>query len=215
MSIIESEETVAWELEDLYRHLLSGPDADYRETWRAFAMNARYQRELESAAMRVVRAHRLPIERVGDVVQEALIVLAERLRRRADLGFQPKYGEQRFLAWLRAVARSHCRRALDRQRSRERCGAELDREWPACHAPTANWRAELADAVASLDEPLREVVEVYRQFGSVEAVGARLGLSTTTAWRRFRAAVRELRLRCRPFTASGRLIGTTTVVEKW
>ncbi len=81
--------------------------------------------------------------------------------------------------------------------------------------PTADWRAELADAVASLDEPLREVVEVYRQFGSVEAAGAELGLSTTTAWRRFRAAVRQLRRRCRPFTRSGRLVGTATVVEKW
>ena len=56
MSIVESEPTVVWELGDLYRRLLSGPDADYRETWRAFATNARYLRELQAAALGVVRA---------------------------------------------------------------------------------------------------------------------------------------------------------------
>jgi len=215
MSIVESEKVVVGELDDIYRWLLSEEATDYRETWRVFVANPRYWRELQSAALGVVRARRLPAECVADVTQEALIVLAERLRRRGNLGFRRQFGEERFLAWIRAVIRSHCRHAADRQRSREPRAAELDGDWAAYHTPSADRRAELADAVASLDKPLCDVVQAYWQAGSIEPVAAQLGLSTTTAWRRFRAAARKLRSRCSPFVASGRLVGITQVVEKW
>ncbi|HEV3006711.1 MAG TPA: sigma-70 family RNA polymerase sigma factor [Pirellulales bacterium] len=215
MSIVESEPIVVWELEDLYLRLLSGPDADYRETWRTFVTNARYRQELQSAAIGVVRAHRLPAERVGDVVQEAIVVLAERLSRRGNLGFRAQYGEERFLAWIRAVVRSHCRHAVNRQRWRELRAAEVERDGPLAYWATAGWRVELADAIASLDQPLREVVEAYWQTGSIAPVGKQLGLSTTTAWRRFRAAVRQLRDRCGPVPDGGRLIGSARILKKW
>jgi DNA-directed RNA polymerase specialized sigma24 family protein len=215
MSIVDPQLTAACELDEIYRCLTAKPTPDYRETWRVFAVNETYRRELQSAAVGLLRAHRRTRERVAEVTQEALVVLAERLRERGDLGFCPHYGKERFLAWIRAVARSHCRHALDRQQVRQRCRSELDREWAACSAQPAAWRGELAEAVESLDEPLRAVAAAYWRLGSVGAVAEQLGLSTTTAWRRFRAAVRKLRSRLSPVAASGRLVGICRVVEKW
>ena len=213
MSTVESEQIVVWELEELYRCLLSQQIADYRDTWRVFVTNTRYQRELQSAAIGVVRARRLPAEHVADIVQEAFVILAERLRCRSNLGFEPKYGEERFLAWIRAVVRSHCRHAADRQRFRVQ--TEVDSGWASCRAPRDEWRAELADGVRSLDKPLREIVESYSRTGSIALVAEELGLSTTTAWRRFRVAVRQLSDRCSPLTTSGQPVGTTRVIQKW
>lgn len=144
-----------------------------------------------------------------------LLILADCLRRRGDLGFDPRHGEQHFLAWLRKVVRSHCPQALRRERPRRRSGTMFDEEWAALHAPTVSWRAELADAIQSLDEPLRAVLAAFQQHGSLEAVARQLGLSPTTAWRRFRAALDRVRMRCAPFAASGRLVGIPTIIKKW
>jgi RNA polymerase sigma factor (sigma-70 family) len=165
----------------VYRCLLAGPAADYRQTWRVFAANGRYRAELTSAAARLLRQRCLSVDRADDVVQDALLILAECLRRRCDLGFGPSHGQEHFLAWLRKVIRSHCQQALRRQRVREWRAAELDDEWAAQCAPTVPCRAELADAIQSLDEPLRAIIGAFQNHGSLEAVARQLGLSPTTA----------------------------------
>jgi hypothetical protein len=82
-------------------------------------------------------------------------------------------------------------------------------------APNVAWRVELADAIDSLDERLREILIAFGWLGSVLAVAQQLGLRTTTAWRRFRAAGQQVRQRCRPFAETGRLPGISRVMEKW
>jgi DNA-directed RNA polymerase specialized sigma24 family protein len=202
------------ELEEIYCRLLAG-GADYRETWRLFAGNSRYQCELRSAAAHLLRECRLDRLLAPDLVHEALVILAERLRRRSDLGFDRKYGKERFLAWIRGIARLHCRHALRRQRMNRRFRSEIDDQWAGFHVPTLAWRAELADAIQSLTPPEQAVVTAYRQLGSIELVAEHLCLSMSTAWRRLRSAVCSIRRNCRPFGGSGRLAGISTVVEKW
>lgn len=202
-------------LDDLYCRLTAGAAADYRETWRLFAANRRFQIELELAVRRVLHARRLPRQRVPEVVNEALAILADRLRSRSNLGFDPRYGKGRFVAWIRAVVRSHCRHALDGQRLRERSRADLDHEWPAVETPLAALRSELADALETLTQPQRAVVSAFAELGSIEAVARRLGLSRSTAWRRFRAAVTQLRSRCCGEVSSGRLVGGENIAKKW
>lgn len=203
------------ELEEIYCRLLTARATDYRDVWRLFAGNERYRNELHRAALRLLRERRLTRHLAPDIEHEALVVLGERLRRRNDLGFDSTYGKERFLAWIRAIARLHCRHALRRQRARRRSLPDIDVQWAACHAPTVAWRAELADAIQSLSEAQRAVISAYRQFGSIEAVAEQLALSPSTAWRRFRAAVSCLRRRCRPFVATARLVGVSSVAKKW
>jgi RNA polymerase sigma factor (sigma-70 family) len=210
-----SEQSAHDSLDAIYRRLLAGPAADYRQTWQVFAASGRYRAELNSAAARLLRERHLRVDRADDVAHDALLILAECLRRRGDLGFDPSHGQGHFLAWLRKVIRSHCQQALRRQRVREWRGAELDDEWAAQCTPTVPWRAELADAIQSLDEPLRAIVTAFQNHGSLDAVARQLGLSPTTAWRRFRAALQRLQSRCDPFIASGRIVGLPTIIKKW
>jgi DNA-directed RNA polymerase specialized sigma24 family protein len=203
------------ELEDIYHRLRLGHRTDYQETWRIFAGNVRYRAELESVAIRLLRRGRLPSQRAADVVHEALLLLARCLERRGDLGFDPRSGEEQFLAWLHFVARSHCKRVLRRQRLKERWGVQLDDEWATVDAPTAPWLAELTDALQSLTASQQAVVAAYTRFGSIEAAAEHVGLSTTTAWRRFRTAVKDIRRHCRPFAGSGRLVGISRALKKW
>ncbi|MGH7140638.1 MAG: RNA polymerase sigma factor [Pirellulales bacterium] len=215
MSSVASNISELHELEEIYLRLRRSADGDYRETWRLFAGNRRFQIELELAARRVLHARRLPRQRVPEVVNEALSILADRLHSRSNLGFDARYGKERFVAWIRAVARSHCRHALDGHRLRERSRADLDHEWAAVTTPLAALRSELADALETLTQPQRELVSAFAELGSIEAVAGRLGLSRSTAWRRFRAAVRRLRSRCRGEVSSGRLVGGENVAKKW
>ncbi|HET6881009.1 MAG TPA: hypothetical protein VFI31_12685 [Pirellulales bacterium] len=205
------------ELEELYCRLLSGSLADYRATWRLFADNRRYRRELDSAARNLLRRRGLKrgvaAERAADIVQDALLLLAACLERRPDLGFNPRYGRERFPGWLRAVIRSHCRQVLRRERRRR--PQPVDDEWAAIAGPTVEWQAELADACNLLEAPLREVVTAFRELGSIERVAARLGLTRSTTWRWFRRALGELRRDCTPFAASGRLVGDANVRQSW
>lgn len=206
----------AWQqLEEIYCRLTERGEVDYRDTWRLFAANERFQRELRRAAGRLAKTRGIPNDRVPDIVHEALLVLADRLRSRGDLGFDARWGETHFLAWIRAVARSHCRHALVRQRRHGSPHCPLDREWPEIVSPLTSQWADVAEAVQLLSEPLRAVVEAFGELGSTEAVARRLGLSPTTAWRRFRAAVDRLRPRCRDSLASGRLAGLENVTQKW
>lgn len=215
MSTNDSQNAQLEGLDELYCHLMRSADTDDRDTWRHFAANQGYRRELRRAAARLLRARHLPRDRANDVVHDALLLLANCLRRNRNLGFKPEYGRERFVAWLRAVALSHCQWALRRQTTRGRKPDELCEDWAATLEPNVIWRAELSDALESLDERERAVVAAYRQLGSIEAVSECVGLSTTTAWRRFRAAVRILRRRCEPFVASGHIAGLSTVRKKW
>lgn len=201
--------------EEIYCRLSDSAPADYRDTWRLFAANESFRRELDRAARHLARTRGMRGDRVPDIVNEALLVLADRLRSRGNLGFDTGRGQGRFLAWLRAVARSHCRHALQRQRGGARRHFPLDREWPEPTSVLAAQRADLAEAVESLSEPLRAVVDAFGEFGSIKAVARRLGLSQTTAWRRYRAAVARLRPRCGGYVASGRLTGLENVAQKW
>lgn len=200
--------------DDIYRRLSAKPRCDYRETWCALAANDLYRTELRLAAARLVRKHHLPPDCRDDLVQEALVILSECLRR-GNLGFDSRYGKGHLIPWLRAVVRMHCQYALRRQRMCIGSSAPVDAEWAACDAPSVAWRAELADAVRSLDEPLREALLSFGRHGTIQAVAQQLGVSTTTAWRRFHAAVRHIRQNCRPYAETGRIAGNSRVVEKW
>lgn len=200
-------------LDEIYCRLTAEIEGDYRETWRLFAANRRYQQELESAARRLVYVRRLRRERVRETVHDALLVLADCLRANGTLGFDPRFGQERFLAWVRAVARSHCRLALRRRRARRYL--DLDEEWAAVDESARARAAELAVAIESLGEQEREVVDAFRRLGSLEAVARELNISVTTAWRRWRTAVTELRSACCGDLPSGRLVGISNPAKKW
>ncbi|MFO1095202.1 MAG: sigma-70 family RNA polymerase sigma factor [Planctomycetaceae bacterium] len=119
-----------------------------------------------------------------DVVQEAFCRLAT-LDRPPD---NP-------VAWLYQVCRNLA--ANDRLSDARRRRRERDRSVPEvaeCLPSEDVERAEAIAAVEQLEEPLREVL-VARIWGqmTLEEVAAMCGISTATAFRRYQAALEELR----------------------
>jgi RNA polymerase sigma-70 factor (ECF subfamily) len=133
-----------------------------------------------------------------DCVQEALIELAA----------QPRVPEN-LVAWLYRVVRNRAIsqfRSARRRERREQLAWRLRpregeaREGEALAEPSA---AELADAIDSLSDELREVV-VARTWGGLnfDQIAALAGCSTSTAHRRYEAGLAALRERLDPCPAN-------------
>lgn len=203
----------AWEgLRPVYRQLTEGCDAGV--TWRAFAENARFRRELTHIASRLLRERRLPAWQLGDLTHDALLLLELRLRSRPRLGFEPAKGEGHFLGWLRAVIRSHCCQVLRARRHPERA-AEFNDEQMTSFAPAPARIEELDEAIGTLPAELRQAVAAYRQLGSVTLVAKSLDLHYQRAWRRLQTAFALLRTRCTSSERSGRLTDSANIQRKW
>lgn len=121
-----------------------------------------------------------------DCVQEAFVELA----RQREWPRQPA-------AWLYRVVRNRAigrARALERRRRHERLAASLAPAWSVPADEPAVTVDELAAALQSLDESLREVV-VARVWGclSFEQIAEAVGASVSSAHRRYTAGLVELR----------------------
>ena len=123
-----------------------------------------------------------------DCVQEALIELAAQ----RELPANP-------VAWLYRVVRnraiSHYRSSRRREAREELAGRLRPREGDAPAEPAVD-ALELAAALESLDEPLREAV-VARTWGGLgfEQIAELAGCSVSTAHRRYEAGLAALRER--------------------
>jgi RNA polymerase sigma factor (sigma-70 family) len=98
-------------------------------------------------------------------------------------------------AWLYRV----CRNLAEKQRTSDERRRKRERAWARWDVTTSDHAdptevAEVLEAVAELDDHLREVL-VARIWGqlSLEKVGELCGVSTTTAYRRYEDALQALR----------------------
>jgi len=140
--------------------------------------------ESQAAVLRLWVHSRCPS--AEDVVQEAFCKLATQ---------EPPPNNP--TAWLYRVCRNLAekqRTSDERRRKREQTRARQDETTTHLDGADALEFAEILDAVAELDDHLREVL-VARIWGqlSLEKVGEMCGVSTTTAFRRYEDALRALR----------------------
>jgi RNA polymerase sigma-70 factor (ECF subfamily) len=125
-------------------------------------------------------------ESPADVVQEAFLQLVR----------QPALPE-RPSAWLYRVVRNGAvssARSADRRRKHETLAARMAVAWPSDANETAIDAQAAAEALASLAVDLREVV-VARIWGGLtfEEIAAMADISSSTAHRRYEAALNSLR----------------------
>lgn len=201
------------ELQPVFDRL--GEGRNPADTWQTCAQNTCYCRELSRIAQRLLRLYRLPADRADDVLQEALVLLCERLKTKPTLGFDASRGPEESVRWLRKVLRSHCQQVLRKERNHWRRHGDLNLQWMETAAQDFSWSAELEDGIRSLPQPLGEVVRAFRRLGSVRQVAEELGLKYQLAWHRLHDGVEQLRERCSPLSRSGRLPGTDNVFQKW
>ena len=190
----QKEALVREELEDLYCRLAAVTPADADETWRLFAANRRYRLELRLTAARLLRERHLPADCQPDVIQEALLVLGDRLRG-GRLGFDPKFGRPRFIGWLRRVVHSHVADALrkdpDSYRRRRRL-LRLSLEALRNRLEASSLRRQIDEAIETLPLAERRLLRATLDEGSVLKAAHRLGIRRGTAYGLYHSALGRL-----------------------
>ena len=84
--------------------------------WTLFVQHDCYQALLDQCARRLIYQHNASREWLDDVKQDAILILASKLRRAPNLHYNAGRPASSFAPWLRTVVRSHCQDALRRLR---------------------------------------------------------------------------------------------------
>ncbi len=182
--------------EDLKQRFLKAVEDCWRweETWSLFIAHPWYQTTLQAQARRILRQQQLPISWHEDVQQEAMLLLARTLRRRADLGIDRQQAHQRFAGWMGTIITRDCQEAVRQMRrhfAREQTLPETD-PLGLSQLPL-DAKIDVSMATQEMEDPERTVLTLWAEGLSVADVAQRLGLSyhrTHYLWRR---AIRQLR----------------------
>jgi RNA polymerase sigma factor (sigma-70 family) len=85
--------------------------------WTLLVQHECYQALLDQYARWLIYQHNTPREWLDDVKQDAILILASKLRRTPNLHYNSDRPASSFTPWLRAVVRSHCQDAIRGLRS--------------------------------------------------------------------------------------------------
>ena len=196
---MSSDDFGSWQtLGDRFQAWLDAPPVDVGTLWRLIVADSWYRQELRRAVAWLVRQRRLPPDKADDLEHDAMLVLRRRLERRPDLGLDRARAATYFGAWLRRVIRRHCLDALRSGRARFRPHEPLPPEYLLRGRGPGRWQTELREAIDSLPERQRAVLNAYCATGGLAAAAASLGLSYQRARRAFRAGLAGLRLSYEP-----------------
>lgn len=163
-------------------------------TWRLLLEHPWFQHQLGMAAARVLRTHQAPPGWKEEVVQDTALALAERLRRKPDLGVDPALAQEHFAGWMRRIVTRICVdavRRLERHYGRTVALPEQERVDP--HHRTITLRLELDLALEDLPFEERTIVTRYAAGSTLRQIARELNLSYWQVYRRFQAGVKRLR----------------------
>lgn len=129
--------------------------------WRCLISHPSYQTHLKVCAHRICRRRRLS-EHASDVAQEAVVLLAGKLRKTPDLHYNPQAPRANFAAWLRQITRRDCEQAARRLQQMAPPAFELlPTDKTTDPAEQLDNRLDIHQAVSELPEPVRRIVRLY------------------------------------------------------
>ena len=171
----------AADLRDKYLLALRAKPLLPEQLWRLFLEHPWYQREVKACGRLSLRRRHLPLQKLGDVQQDAMLRLLDRLQRLPHLNIDPHIGVRPFIRWLRRIVWKDCQavtrrlqRALWRQLSFPRitCLKAKTNE-----TQQTDDRLDVADLLEQLPERTRYVLQLYSASVPVSEIAQRLGLS--------------------------------------
>lgn len=182
--------------EDLKERFLEAIEQGWHweQMWNLFLKHPWYQTILLAHARRILRQQQLPISWHEDVQQDAILLLARSLRRRADLGIDMQQVHQHFAGWMATIIARDCQEAIRQMRRhyvREQTLPDTD-PLGLGQLPL-DVKIDVSVAIQKLPDPERTVLTLWSEGLSVADIAQRLGLSyhrTHYLWRR---ATRQLR----------------------
>lgn len=161
--------------------------------WRLCVEHPWYRSELTACAAEITARNDLPREWRCDIEHDAMLFLAQKLRKDPGLGVDPVRAERHFAAWMGTIVRNDCRTAARRLRRSAR-----DQPLPS-YLPAADREAEQAARIDvrllidRLDDPERTILHLAADGLALREIASRLGLSYWQVWRAYRGGVGRLR----------------------
>ena len=147
---------------------------------------------LETCARCTLRKAHHPQEWLGDLTNEAMLLLARQLSHLPD--GSNAVVERPSRGWLLVATRGHCREALQRMIAAERrCRPLFDQEDFAAPDNEPESLVDLHVAIESLDEPQRSILSRRAKGQSLQEIAHDQGLSYSQTWRLARRAIEQLR----------------------
>jgi RNA polymerase sigma factor (sigma-70 family) len=171
----------AWR--DLKERFISATDSannqrDWLDVWRLFVEHPWYQEQLQLCAQRVLRRSFGPLEWLEDLKQDAMMLLARKLRGTPDMNANRELLEEHFPGWLGTIIRRDCQETLRQMRRRQPIGSEAvheDRIAGRCEDLEA--RIDFSLLLDQLPDPERTIVMLYGKGWELQEMANELGLS--------------------------------------
>lgn len=163
-------------------------------TWRLIVEHPWYQQELKLIVARVLRSRGAPLDWREDLEHDCMLLLAQKLQKRPDLGVDPDLVQTHFAGWLATIITNQCLDVLRRQARYIGLRRELPEQLTA--GPSRATRQALADlsvAMDKLDDQRRTVLLLYAKGFPLTRIAADLGLDYSKTCRLFRSGLDELR----------------------
>jgi hypothetical protein len=134
----------------------------WHDVWHLLSQHPWFRENLTSSAKSVLRRSGCPAEWRQDIEQQAMVLLAWRLRKMPCLGIDPVQAERHFPGWMGTIINHNCRDALRKlsRGSRQRFSAVHRPARPPCTA------GRVAAAVATCRfRPWQGTVPRHGRFG--------------------------------------------------
>ena len=152
----------------------------WTDVWRLFVTHRCYLDELDKRARWVLFATKSRFEWLDDVKQDAVLILASKLKRRIDLNVNTALAERCFVAWLRCLVTHHCSDALRELRRQNAHQRPLPAAMPACFVWQAiDERLDFEIAAKELLEPDRTILVLSARGYAIDHIRARSAAEPT------------------------------------
>ena len=176
------------------RFLEEGQPRGWLSTWRLIVEHPWYRQQLKLIAARVLRSRGAPLDWREDLEHDCILLLAQKLQKKPDLGVDPDLVQTHFAGWLATIITNHCLDVLRRQARYIGLRRELPEQLTAGpRRATQEAFADLSVAMDRLDDQRRTVLLLYAKGLSLTRIAADLGLDYSKTCRLFRSGLEELR----------------------
>jgi RNA polymerase sigma factor (sigma-70 family) len=174
--------------------------ADWLDLWQLFVEHPWYQAELQAIGERLVRRQSGFQISVDDVKQDAMMLLARKLRSSPDMHLDPERIDHSFPGWLATIIRRDCQEALRhiRRPQPQSSDAVNDDVLPARKATDLEARIDLSVCLDTLPEDLRTLVVLHTKGFEIAEMAAELEISYWKARRLLQEGLQLLAYRLRP-----------------
>ncbi len=172
------------------------PEGEWLVLWRLFVEHPWYQEQLDLLAGCLVRRLGGVRPAIEDVKQDAILVLARKLRSTPDLHIDRDRAQHHFAGWMATIIRSDCLEALRRLRKPQPLSNDVvNEDRSPDRSVDLEARIDLSMLLDQLPDPQRTIVILHHKGWQISEIADELKFSYWKVRRLLQDAFRILAIR--------------------